>query len=877
MLHGKVQQAIGEYLKIIKSDPSDVLTLNTIGDLYLRQGNSQEANKYFSQVAESYVSNNFFQKAIAVYKKILNADPDNLDINSTMASLYAKQGLSIDARNQYLRVAALLEKNGRSKESVDVYEKIVELNPTNSAIQRKLAELYLSQGDNEKSHHCWMGAASAQAKSGDLAGAVVSFERALKLNPLDIEAMRGFSDCCVKLNNPAPALDRLKSAVEAAPENLDLRELLGKAYLAAKDPEKAAKAFQIIISLDEGRYENLFEVANAWIYRKEYDQALSCLDGIVPTLISKHETERAIQIYQQVLQLCPGSLPAMIRLASIYSATGDQDRYLEELDQISDNYVKKKDSINAIEYLEKILQINPESEKHRTLHREIFSEAYPDLPYKPPAEPEKPHALPVAEPPVEERNFTGSDQGGPSEIVEADLLINYGLKDKAWSLLSNLAVRDPYDKQVRLRLLSFYKGEQKYSEAAEQCLLLAVLYRQHKNEETAQKYLDEAKQLFPGSAEFEKDLNAFARRNGIEVESAHGPLPAIGGHAPEQEVDLSSDLMDIFLSGDQGAIEEENDVLRSEGAHDPIEEPYPLSVPSPPSSKNIQEQLQEVDFYIRLGFHDEAAAKLNEIAKANPENPELSARYQKLEEMKQPAAQETAHLEVSDEPPWGEPIQPALPDDLEIIHELDLNDAQGRLAESKPKQFWEHSEKQPASVDVTTRVAAGTEQPALRTPSREGSAKADFKDNEMFADLMEEVAVLSDQEVSKDSFEDHFSLGTAYRDMDLNEQAIKEFELALKIADLKKDSQRIIQCCGMLSTCYLKKGMPSSALRWCQTGLNVAGISSHESMALRYDMGVAHSMSGSKGLALECFDRVFSQDPSYRDVAQKMDELRTCR
>jgi len=120
VLHGKVQQAIAEYLKIIKVDPNDVLILNTIGDLYLRQGNTSEANKYFSQVAESYVSNNFFLKAIAVYKKILNADPDSLNINSTIAALYAKQGLSIDARNQYLRVAALLEREGRAKESMAI-------------------------------------------------------------------------------------------------------------------------------------------------------------------------------------------------------------------------------------------------------------------------------------------------------------------------------------------------------------------------------------------------------------------------------------------------------------------------------------------------------------------------------------------------------------------------------------------------------------------------------------------------------------------------------------------------------------------------------------------------------------------------------------
>ncbi len=111
--------------------------------------------------------------------------------------------------------------------------------------------------------------------------------------------------------------------------------------------------------------------------------------------------------------------------------------------------------------------------------------------------------------------------------------------------------------------------------------------------------------------------------------------------------------------------------------------------------------------------------------------------------------------------------------------------------------------------------------------------------------------------------------------MELLDEAIGEFQSALKAAGAQKNSQKIIQCCGMLSTCFLKKHMPSSALRWCQTGLNIPDISSHEAMALRYDMGTAHSMSGSKERALECFERIFNMDPSYRDVAQKIDELKS--
>jgi tetratricopeptide (TPR) repeat protein len=880
VLHGKMQQAIGEYLKIIKYDPNDVLILNTIGDLYLRQGNSSEANKYFSQVAENYVSNNFFLKAIAVYKKILNAEPDNLNINSIMASLYARQGLSIDARNQYLRVTALLEKEGKSKEAKEAYEKIVELDPTNSTIQRKLAELYFSEGQKEKSFSHWTGAARAQAKAGDFTGAIDSFGQAMQLDPLNVEAMRGFFDCCLKLDNPAPAINQLDKSIEMAPTNPDFREMLGKAYLASRDLDRAAKTFHIVLSMDESRYPNIVDVANGWVESKEYDQALNCLDTIIPILISRRETGRAVQLYERILQLCPTHVIAMTRLSSIYSATGDQDRYLDELDRIADYYLENKNFIETIEYLEKILQVNPSSEKHRKLHFQAFTQAYPDTPYVAPVEARESISMPDTSPAKERMEPAAAGQAVPSELVEVDLLINYGLRDKALSLLHSLETRDPYDKEVRLRILSIYKGEKKYTEAAEQCLLLAALYRMANSEEAAQSYLNEAKQWAPEMGEYEKDLQAFAHRYGIKMTPAAGTVPTSGTHAPGQEVDLSSDLLDIFFAGDQESATEEDEIEIGEPSDDvqePVTEPYPQNIPARTASRSVEEQLQEVDFYIRLGFHDEALAKLNEIAKLNPGNPELASRYQKLGEIEKPADQKPAASEPPSDLLFGEPIQSATPDNIEIFRELEMDGTLDNFAISTPAEFQEmqyHEKTSAPPAPAKTPLRAGADQTRLQTPVAEEPAKSDFQANEMFADLMDEVADLSDQEVSKESFEDHFSLGTAYRDMELSEEAIREFEFALKIASQKKDGQRIIQCCGMLSTCFLKKGMPASAMRWCQTGLNITDISSHEAMALRYDMAIAHSMSGSNERALECFDQIFALDPSYRDVAQRIDELK---
>ena len=878
VLQGKVPQAIGEYLKIIKFDPNDVLILNTIGDLYLRQRNVPEATKYFSSVAESYVRNHFFLKAIAVYKKILSADPNNLEIILTIASLYAKQGLSVDARNQYLKVAALLEKEGRSREVVEVYERIVELDPGNVTIQRKLAEFHQGAGDGKQAHTYWIGAARAQVKSGDLAGAMDSIRNALELDPVDASAMESLLECCRKSGDFDPILNQLKESIKTAPQNLDLREMLGQVYLEAGEPEKASTAFQLAFSMDESRYEGFFAVAQALIDKDDCDQAANCLDLIIPILITRRETERAAELFDQILQVHPDHIMSLIKMVSIYSATADYLRCVEALDTIANHYLKTNNPSEALGYLEKIIQIKPESVTHQELHKQAFSEAHPGVPYSPI---ETPQEAAVTSNPLSVPRQPEAIPGGTSaEIVEADLLLNYGLKEKAFRLLRGLESRDPGNMEMRIRLMQMYKADNRQAEAAKECLLLAALCRMSNNEDAAQEYLAEARHMAPDMVECDQDLIEFARSNGIHVQPSESNAKEKVQHNAEEEIDLSADLMSSFFTGNQSP-EDGMDLGLQTIAAMPDEaalDEYPEEIQSLPA-KSAQEQLQEVDFYIRLGFQDEALSRLNEIAKMSPDNPEVAARYQKLGGVAQESSAEIrGDSDAPDEIDLSAAARFSPIETVELNRGWDTNGDPGSFTipdMDQAKSEWDPGALPEASFPSAESFGAwNSEESKVQSAVSLESDAPDFQANDMFRDLMDSVGGSMGEVVSVDSFENHYSLGTAYRDMELVDEAITEFESALKSAHAQKDVMRAIQCCGMLSTCFLKKEMPHSVLRWCQTGLGIADNSSHEAKALRYDMGVAHLISGSNEQALDCFDQIFRMDPGYRDVAQKIDELK---
>ena len=60
---GKVAQAIAEYQQILKYEPRDQVTLMTVGELYIRQGETFQAIDYFERLAQIFVGDGFLTKA----------------------------------------------------------------------------------------------------------------------------------------------------------------------------------------------------------------------------------------------------------------------------------------------------------------------------------------------------------------------------------------------------------------------------------------------------------------------------------------------------------------------------------------------------------------------------------------------------------------------------------------------------------------------------------------------------------------------------------------------------------------------------------------------------------------------------------------------
>jgi tetratricopeptide (TPR) repeat protein len=136
------------------------------------------------------------------------------------------------------------------------------------------------------------------------------------------------------------------------------------------------------------------------------------------------------------------------------------------------------------------------------------------------------------------------------------------------------------------------------------------------------------------------------------------------------------------------------------------------------------------------------------------------------------------------------------------------------------------------------------------------------------ADIFKEFKKGVDKQLGKEDYDTRYNLGIAYKEMGLVDEAIAEFQLAAK------DENRVLECSSMLGICFLEKGMPKLAIKWFEKGLAATGRSEEEYQGLRYDLACALESAGDTDRALSVYTELYGQDANFRDVANKVRELR---
>jgi len=118
----------------------------------------------------------------------------------------------------------------------------------------------------------------------------------------------------------------------------------------------------------------------------------------------------------------------------------------------------------------------------------------------------------------------------------------------------------------------------------------------------------------------------------------------------------------------------------------------------------------------------------------------------------------------------------------------------------------------------------------------------------------------------KDS-EMHYHLGIAYKEMELFDYAISEFELAASNPAIKFD------CYIMLGSCFFEKGDNAQAIQLFKETAQIKGLTKEKLARLHFNLGLAYEANGMLSEAIGTFNLVLTLDHSFPEAQEKIRRL----
>jgi len=611
----KYDRAIEEYQRIVREDPKDMRTLLKIGDLQARMGSFADAVATYDRVGQRYSAEGFALKAISVYKQIRELirkhAPELAEryahITPKLAEIYTQLGLTSDALQTYDEVATRFQRLGRDRDAVEVFQKMVALDPNNPLPHLRLAEASCRIQQLDPAIDSFWAAAELLLRMQRDDDALKVIERILHFRQ-DPRYARHAAELYLKRGDRESgmqALTKLQICFRADPRNLDTLGLLARTFLQIGQDAKALEVYKEMARLarEQGRQELFLELVQH-------------LSAVAPE-------DEQVQALQAV---------AVARGPSLQPAQPPPPAPVEEVEAVEE--VEEVEPVEEVEAIDEVEEVEPVEEVEDVEEVEPVEEveeidagvSSPDLVV------------------VQEDQLEAAEEFGAPDrfdamahsrkaIADAESFRKLRLYPKAIQTLHIALEIDPRSVLVRDKLRSVLAEAGNLAGFIEESLTLAAILVEDRHGARAEAVLQEVLAQEPDHPTALQLLDQLAA----------GP-PSTTEWRPHADMALPSyDLEEVAPeSAMRGASADELDDPFAEGetsvtaSRAPLAEELPsfgLEEEAVVDSSAIEDVLEEAEFYASHGLFSDARTILLEQLQRTPRHPLLRERLAEVESM----------------------------------------------------------------------------------------------------------------------------------------------------------------------------------------------------------------------------------------------------
>jgi tetratricopeptide (TPR) repeat protein len=781
--------------------------------------------------AQKHLSKGQIDKAITVLDKLIRESPDGNAYN-TIGDLYLKKADKKNAIDSYHKAANFFRHEGFSLKALALYKKVLNINPTDTDALYALGELNEEKGLLPDAIKYYLATADSMAKQGKKEKILDIYEKILSLSPSNIPLRNKVAEIFLK--------EGLKT--DASKEYV----FIAKLYDEKGDVHKSKEYYQKVLDL----------------HPLNKDATL----GISHLLEKTGEIAKAIEQTKEATALFPNDMDIILRCAELLLLEGNTGSAKEYLFRVTENEpanIKCKRLLGEL-YLKDGLKEQAWIEYLPVLDEMILEEKYADAinllqSFKEIDQVETGKRL------VSLYRQLGENDHLVAELTSlGDALYDKGMKDDALSWYREALEINPNDANLKEKAEGIASKPELKKEAVDEHAAVT-------GEKTVAGLLTEA-DIFSRYGllnEAKRILEGLKLRDPENID-VHMRLKSVYMDTSDKEAGVTECLIlnELYMrSGDE------------ENAERMLKDAYEISPDDPrlaerkemalfdsksfaatgkeeragtPSGGqgigDYDEKIAEADFYVKQGLIQEASRVLEELQKDFPDDKGISEKLDSLNqipgESRIPEVTETIEKQPeSFELPAADSIDSV---STETVHEEKIKE------EIEPKPEKEEYE------DITLTDKDLVEAEEMPEPEL---------DNDVL-EIFDEFKKGIEKELGDEDSETHYNLGIAYKEMGLIDDAIKAFQTA------RTDKKRFIQASTMLGVCYVEKGMYSLAIDSLNNAFKEIDSSDDSYWPIKYDLAEAYEKNKNLKESLDLYTGVYGWDAKFRDVSEKVSQLR---
>ncbi len=762
-----------------------------------------------AQNAQKLVQKGALDKAIKEYQKLVEADPKDIRSLLKIAELYGKLNQTAEAVATFKKVAEQYNKNGFYTKAVAVLRQAVEVDPKAADLYLLLADLQQKLGLMRDALLQLNTAAKIYQDDGKHDRALQMLERMRELDPEDPSVQARFGEALFNAGQRDRAIEIFRGLIETLKRSNSNDDLI--------------RFCERILTINPDDVESLRELSRAYIRVGLANKALLKMKALFDRGIMDAE------LYDL--------------LDRAYMLLGKEDKAIHAQVEKAKYYVSHQQPAEARKTFEAVLARDP-GNAEATAYMQAAAPAAPAPKPAPAAPAPAPKPAPQTAPPpppmppaTGPRTPVSGTYGNQNSkqlskfLTEADVYLKYGLRDKAIEQLEGVLQHDANNISARLKLVDVY-AEESPAKAATHLRALAEISESLGELDQAQTYLDRADKLAPaapapseevapepvigGEAAVDDEISVDVDFGGESDDD--GAEVVIGGETEAEEFGGFGDDLGDELSGVLGG----DDDLLGDGDFGGDGDPGVLGIDDE-GGPSLREQLEEAEFYIQQNLFDEARELFDRILARHPGNAQATERLAWILAQSGASPAPKAPAAAPAAPAADEAEEPLFDLAAELEDELDFGEEHAGPAES---------EEPPSFEDIFTQFKKGVER-----------------------ELKDDTAA-------------HYDLGIAYKEMGLVNDAIGEFEIAMK------DSARECDCSIMIALSHQQLGDNPKAIEFYQRALASPSCTPEAALNTNYELACLFETTGDIKNAVAHFKKVVDQDKTYRDVGDRIRALK---